>query len=185
MEIGNFIVTEKDNRTCISYKRPVKEWLDIVFLLAVGIGATVFIVLMYFQTYYHQWVFWLLAGLFSILAWVKTADGVSRLREPTGDLIVIDPTEKQLITKWGNRKGTRYDFANIKEVVLLGSTEEDLSEKMRGSHRIEIMTHDGEGKTIAIIHTRKAFGRNQPELIAHRDRIGQELVNVIADRICV
>lgn len=104
--------------TRIHRDRSQKEWLAIIVPLITGAGVAFFTIMMYFQTFYHQWIFWVFAFLFLLLAVAKLTEGFSKLLQPAADRMVIDQ-ELRTLTAWlPGGENLVFGFDDIRAVLL-------------------------------------------------------------------
>lgn len=182
---GNFILNEHNRETVITYKRSLKDWAEIVYLLALGGGAATFVIVLYFQTYFHQWIFWVMAALFGFLAVVKLAAGISHLRQPGKALIVLNEEDQVLTYRYPFGKKQSVDFSDIGAVVVSGmETRQGAGRgtKVSIGVRIDIITKERETITVALINPTTFVRWYEKDIENDVRQTGQQLAKVMAKK---
>jgi len=123
LKIGNFNIEQRNGETVVDYHRTLKDWLDILLYLILGIGPTAFIVVMYQHTHFEAWIWWAVAFLFAFFAFIKLAEGFTRLTQPTRSIIVINNKDNKLVAKYPYLRKTIINLEDINRIQLSGVNE--------------------------------------------------------------
>jgi hypothetical protein len=166
----------------IHYRRSLKDWLDILFYIIPGAAAVIFILVMYSHTHFNDWIYWLVAALFAFFAFIKLAEGITRITQPVRSLITIDHKTKMLTAKYPYGRSTKIPFGEISVIQLCGVREAVTlkSGRVRTYCTIEVAGRHGDRQTILLINTVRIFNISARQTEAGLYDTGQQLAKFIA-----
>lgn len=123
-QIDNFTITDTADKVVIDYDKTLKDWFDTLITLAIGLFlsvATYFLLQQGFKTSSYI----VIAGglVFAFQAVLQSASGLSRLLQPTRNLLVIDKNAKTLFSKHSPFTSKTFSLDDIQTLVVSGQRE--------------------------------------------------------------
>ena len=183
MKIGNFRIEQQNGNTIVNYHRTVKDWVDILVYLVLGGAASAFIIIMYQYTHFRDWIYWIVAGLFAFFAFLKWAEGLTRLTQSTRSIIVVNRVERKLIAKYPYLRKTIINLEDISSIQLSGINERIRTSKarqIRTYSKVEILDNQGKLITILLINTKQLFRISNKKIEAEVYEIGQKIAKILS-----
>lgn len=184
--IGRFTITQTGNIFTVSYTRSLKDWSDMVIVLAIGLGCTafaIFITTILFQKF--NWVLLLPIAAFGFVAVLRLSDGVARLLQKTGDVITIKTDEGILIANYFWGKSRSFPFETIKCLKLNGRVDNVKwgRYKMRRVYcKMEVDTKDDKTESLLHINPTQLVRISDKKIEADTYAIASKLAKFIAEK---
>lgn len=123
-QIDNFTITETSDKVVIDYAKTAKDKFDTIFTLTLGLAISVATFLILRQGIKSTSYIVIIAGLiFAFQAVIQTFSGLSRLFQPTRNLLVIDKTTKTLVSRHSPFASKTFSLDEIKTLVVSGQNE--------------------------------------------------------------
>jgi len=123
--IQNFTITETSDKVVVDYTKSLKDWFDTLLTLLFGAAlsfATYFLLTVGFDGKKSFIVIG--AGLiFAFQAILQSASGISRLLQPTRNLLVIDRNSKTLFSRHSPFSSKRFPLDNIQSLIISGKKD--------------------------------------------------------------
>ncbi len=123
-QIDNFTITETTDKVVVDYAKTTKDRFDTLFTLTLGILISVATYLLLRQGLKSTSYLVIIAGLvFAFQAVVQTLSGLSRLFQPTKNLLVIDKTTNTLKSRHSPFASKTFSVDEIQTLVVSGQNE--------------------------------------------------------------
>ncbi len=123
-QIDNFTITETTDKVIVDYAKTTKDRFDTLFTLTLGILISVATYLLLRQGLKSTSYLVIIAGLvFAFQAVVQTLSGLSRLFQPTKNLLVIDKTTNTLKSRHSPFASKTFSVDEIQTLVVSGQNE--------------------------------------------------------------
>jgi hypothetical protein len=123
-QIDNFTITETSDKVIVDYAKTAKDRFDTLFTLTLGLLISVAAYLLLRQGLKTTSYIVIAAGLvFAFQAVVQTFSGLSRLFQPTKNLLVIDKTTNTLISRHSPFASKTFSVDEIQTLVVSGQNE--------------------------------------------------------------
>ena len=152
-QIDNFTITETSDKVIVDYAKTAKDKFDTFFTLTLGLlisVATYFLLRQGIETTSYIVI---AAGLvFAFQAVVQTLSGISRLFQPTKNILVIDKTTKKLKSRHSPFSSKSFSLDEIQTLVVSGQNE-----------KISV----GDGKKMTLCRRVQAHGQRHMGSRAH------------------
>ncbi|MES2654508.1 MAG: hypothetical protein V4620_02910 [Bacteroidota bacterium] len=184
--IGNFTIHQTCNVFVIDYTRSLKDWIDTIIALAIGLGCVVgvvFVASMMFEKF--DWILLLPLGSFGFVAFLKLTDGIEKLFQKTGAVITIDKDAGLLIANYFWGKSRSLPFETIKCIQLNGQVDNIKTGKYlqrRVFCKVEVQTKDDKIESLVYINPTQIVRISDAEIDADVYTIGSKLAKFIAEK---
>ncbi|ULQ57143.1 hypothetical protein KJS94_02890 [Flavihumibacter rivuli] len=123
-QIENFTITETSDKVVVDYAKTSKEKFDIILTLTLGLAMSVATFLLLRQGIKSTSYIVIIAGLIlAFQAVIQTFSGLSRLFQPTKNLLVIDKTTKTLLSRHSLFASKIFSLDEIQALVVSGQNE--------------------------------------------------------------
>lgn len=123
-QIDNFTITETSDKVIVDYDKTAKDKIDTFFTLTLGLlisVATYFLLQHGIKTTSYVVI---AAGLvFAFQAVVQTFSGLSRLFQPTKNILVIDKSANKLKSRHSPFASKSFSLDKIQTLVVSGQNE--------------------------------------------------------------
>jgi hypothetical protein len=123
-QIDNFTITETSDKVVVDYAKTAKDKFDTLFTLTLGLAISVAAFLLLRQGIKSTSYIVIIAGLiFAFQAVIQTFSGLSRLFQPTRNLLVIDKTTKTLVSRHSPFASKTFSLDEIQNLIISGQKE--------------------------------------------------------------
>ena len=123
-QIDNFTITETSDKVVVDYAKTTKDKVDTIFTLTLGLLISVATYFLLRQGIKSTSYIVIIAGLiFAFQAVVQTISGLSRLFQPTKNLLVIDKITNKLISRHSPFASKILTIEDIQTIVVGGQNE--------------------------------------------------------------
>ncbi len=123
-QIDNFTITETSEKVVVNYVKTIKDKIDTFFTLTLGLLISIATYFLLRQGIITTSYIVIAAGLvFAFQAVIQTFSGLSRLFQPSKNLLVIDKTTGKLVTRQSPFISKTFLLDEIQTVVISGQTE--------------------------------------------------------------
>ncbi len=191
-QIENFTITDTTDKIVVDYRRTMKDWFDTLITLILGLFlsvATYFFLRQGFKTTSYI----VIGGglIFAFQAVLQSASGLSRLFQPTRNLVIINKNSKTLYSKHSPFTSKTFSLDDIQTLIVSGQKNKLL---MRGSKNQMTRTYctisaklkDDTETTLFTINTnrflRPSDQRLETELYSKAKRLTTELNNYLKSK---
>lgn len=124
-QIDNFTITETSDKVVVDYTKTAKDRFDTLFTLTLGLFISVATYLLLQQGLKSTSYIVIAAGLvFAFQAVVQTLSGLSRLFQPTKNLLVIDKTTNTLTSRHSAFASQTFSVDEIQTLIVIGQNEQ-------------------------------------------------------------
>ena len=123
-QIDNFTITETSDKVVVDYAKTSKDKFDTIFTLTLGLAISVATFLLLKQGLKSTSYIVIIAGLiFAFQAVIQTFSGLSRLFQPTRNLLIIDKKTKTLVSRHSPFASKTFSLDEIQTLVVSGQNE--------------------------------------------------------------
>jgi hypothetical protein len=190
-QIDNFTITDTADKVVVDYNKTLKDWFDTLITLAIGLFlsvATYFLLKQGFKTTSYIVI---AAGLvFAFQAVLQSASGLSRLLQPTKNLLIIDKNTKKLFSKYSPFTSKTLFLDDIQTLIVSGQKEKLFVGSKKTMTRtyctIKAKLKDKEEEKLFTINTnrflRTTDKRLKAELYLKAKRLTTELNNYLKSK---
>ena len=116
--IGNYEVSSSESTFKLSYTRTLKDWVDILIALSLGLvsmGAIIYLI-GYILDHEFEWIYILIVLCLSIFGFIKLSYSISRLTEPTKGIIDLEKQRKTVLIRLAHFKKLTMNLSELSSI---------------------------------------------------------------------
>jgi hypothetical protein len=116
-------------------------------------------------------------------AFLKLAEGLTRLTQSTRSIIVVNRVERKLIAKYPYLRKTIINLEDINSIQLSGINERIRTSKttqIRTYSKVEVLDNHGKLITVLLINTKQLFKISNKKIEAEVYDIGQKIAKILS-----
>lgn len=168
-QIDNFTITETSDKIVVDYDKTLKDWFDIFITLAIGSFLSLVTYFLLRQGLKTTSYIVIVGGLiFAFQAVLQSASGLSRLLQPTNNLLIIDKNSKTLYSKHSPFTSKTFALDDIQTLIVSGQKEKlvvgSKNQMTRTYCTITAKLKDKADETLFTINTNRFLRPSTPKL---------------------
>lgn len=190
-QIDNFTITDTSDKVVVDYDKSLKDWLDTFISLAIGLilsVATYFLLEQGFKT--TSYIVIASGLIFAFQAVLQSTSGLSRLFQPTRNLLIIDKKSKILFSRLSPFTSKTFSLNEVETLIVSGHVEKNFigskNQQKRTYCTVKAKLKDKAEEKLFTINTnrflRPSAQKLETELYSKAKRLTTELNNYLKSK---